>query len=82
MVVEDAVKTVMSGPAAGVIAAAWTARHAGIADVITYDMGGTSSDVALILGGVPSVSAELDSTTPCRCMCRWSTSTRWVQAGP
>ncbi|HRY25829.1 MAG TPA: hydantoinase/oxoprolinase family protein [Geminicoccaceae bacterium] len=60
MVVEDAVKTVMSGPAAGVIAAAWTARHAGIADVITYDMGGTSSDVALILGGVPSVSAELE----------------------
>ena len=60
MVVEDAVKTVMSGPAAGVIAAAWTARHAGIANVITYDMGGTSSDVALILGGVPSVSAELE----------------------
>ncbi len=60
MVVEDAVKTVMSGPAAGGIAAAWTARHAGIADVITYDMGGTSSDVALILGGVPSVSAELE----------------------
>ncbi len=60
MVVEDAVKTVMSGPAAGVIAAAWTARHAGFANVITYDMGGTSSDVALILGGVPSVSAELE----------------------
>lgn len=60
MVVEDAVKTVMSGPAAGVIAAAWTARHAGIANVITYDMGGTSSDVALILDGVPSVSAELE----------------------
>ena len=60
MVVEDAVKTVMSGPAAGVIAAAWTARHAGIANVITYDMGGTSSDVAIILDGVPSVSAELE----------------------
>lgn len=60
MVVEDAVKTVMSGPAAGVIAAAWTARNAGIANVITYDMGGTSSDVALILDGVPSVSAELE----------------------
>ena len=60
MVVEDAVKTVMSGPAAGVIAAAWTARHAGFANVITYDMGGTSSDVALILNGVPSVSAELE----------------------
>lgn len=60
MVVEDAVKTVMSGPAAGVIAAAWTARHAGIGNVITYDMGGTSSDVAIILDGVPRVSAELE----------------------
>jgi N-methylhydantoinase A len=50
----------MSGPAAGVIAAAWTARHAGLANVITYDMGGTSSDVALILDGVPAVSAELE----------------------
>jgi N-methylhydantoinase A len=60
MVVDDAVKTVMSGPAAGVIAAAWTARHAGIANLITYDMGGTSSDVALVLDGVPSVSAELE----------------------
>ena len=60
LVVDDAVKTVMSGPAAGVIAAAWTARHAGFTDVITYDMGGTSSDVALILDGVPAVSAELE----------------------
>ncbi len=60
MVVEDAVKTVMSGPAAGVIAAAWTARHAGIGNVITYDMGGTSSDVALVLDGMPTVSAELE----------------------
>lgn len=60
LVIEDAVKTVMSGPAAGVVAAAWTARHAGIANVITYDMGGTSSDVGLILDGVPSVSAELE----------------------
>lgn len=60
LVVEDAVKTVMSGPAAGVIAAAWTARHAGFANVITYDMGGTSSDVALIVDGLPSISAELE----------------------
>ncbi len=59
-VVDDAVKTVMSGPAAGVIAAAWTARHAGFANVVAYDMGGTSSDVALILDGVPAVSAELE----------------------
>ncbi|GBD43657.1 Acetophenone carboxylase gamma subunit [bacterium HR40] len=60
MVVEEAVKTLMSGPAAGVIAAAWCARQAGFAHVITYDMGGTSTDVALIENGVPAVSSELE----------------------
>jgi len=48
-----------------VIAAAATALQAGarpgeFANVVTYDMGGTSSDVALVLGGVPSVSSELE----------------------
>ena len=57
---ETAVHTVMSGPASGVIAAARTARAAGMPDVITYDMGGTSSDVALVRGGVPQVSSELE----------------------
>jgi N-methylhydantoinase A len=57
---EAAVKTVMSGPASGVMAAAFTARHAGFADLVTYDMGGTSSDVALVRGGVPAVSDELE----------------------
>jgi len=60
MVVAEAVKTVMSGPAAGVIAAAWCARHAGFANVVTYDMGGTSTDVALVENGVPAVSSELE----------------------
>jgi N-methylhydantoinase A len=59
-VVAEAAKTVMSGPASGVIAAADTARRAGVADLITYDMGGTSSDVAVIRGGVPAVSHELE----------------------
>lgn len=59
-VVAEAAKTVMSGPASGVIAAANTARRAGVADLITYDMGGTSSDVAVIRGGVPAVSHELE----------------------
>ena len=57
---EAAVKTVMSGPASGVMAAAHTARLAGFADLVTYDMGGTSSDVALVKGGVPAVSDELE----------------------
>jgi N-methylhydantoinase A len=56
----EAVKTVMSGPATGVMAAAFTARSAGIANLVTYDMGGTSTDVGLILDGVPAVSSELE----------------------
>ena len=49
----------MSGPASGVIAAAATLAQSGVANAITYDMGGTSTDVALIHGGVPEVSSEL-----------------------
>ncbi|MGQ0676303.1 MAG: hydantoinase/oxoprolinase family protein [Rhodospirillales bacterium] len=60
IVSEAAVNTVMSGPASGVMAAAYTGRQAGYPDLITYDMGGTSSDVGLIQGGVPRVSAELE----------------------
>ena len=55
-----AVNTVMSGPASGVMAAAWTAARAGFENVITYDMGGTSCDVGLVRGGVPAVSSELE----------------------
>ncbi|MDU8910642.1 hydantoinase/oxoprolinase family protein [Aestuariicoccus sp. MJ-SS9] len=45
------VRTALSGPAAGVIAAGYIAETAGFPDVITGDMGGTSFDVALIAGG-------------------------------
>jgi N-methylhydantoinase A len=55
-----AVHTIMSGPATGVIAAGHIARTAGFANVITYDMGGTSCDVALIQDGLPQVSSELE----------------------
>jgi N-methylhydantoinase A len=57
---EAAVNTVMSGPASGVIAAAYTATRSGIPNVVTYDMGGTSTDVALIRDGRPEVSTELE----------------------
>src|SRR5471030_1568920 len=60
IVSERAVNTVMSGPASGVIAAAYTAAAAGYKDVVTYDMGGTSTDVALIQEGVATVSSELE----------------------
>ena len=59
LVSRDAAKTVMSGPASGVMAAAATLAQTGLRNAITYDMGGTSTDVALIAGGVPEVSAEL-----------------------
>ena len=59
LVAREAAKTVMSGPASGVMAAAATLVQSGLRNAITYDMGGTSTDVALIAGGVPEVSAEL-----------------------
>ncbi|MEL6476294.1 MAG: hydantoinase/oxoprolinase family protein [Pseudomonadota bacterium] len=59
-VAAEAAKTVMSGPASGVTAAAYTGRQAGVADLITYDMGGTSTDVAVIRGAVPAVSNEIE----------------------
>jgi N-methylhydantoinase A len=59
LVARDAAKTVMSGPASGVIAAAATLAQSGLGNAVTYDMGGTSTDVALIHGGVPEVSSEL-----------------------
>jgi N-methylhydantoinase A len=57
---KEAAKTVMSGPASGVIAAAYTARRAGFFNLVTYDMGGTSTDVALIRGAQPAVSNEIE----------------------
>lgn len=57
---EASVNTVMSGPASGVIAAAYTATRAGIPHIVTYDMGGTSTDVALIQDARPAVSTELE----------------------
>jgi len=56
----EAARTVMSGPASGVMAAAYTAKRSGIENLITYDMGGTSTDVALVLDAVPAVSSELE----------------------
>ena len=52
------VRTLLSGPAAGVMGAAWVASQAGIDTIITFDMGGTSTDVARVEGGVPRIAAE------------------------
>ncbi len=60
LIAEAAVNTVMSGPASGVMAAAYTGRVSGQPNLITYDMGGTSTDVGLIEDAVPQVSGELE----------------------
>ncbi|WP_252405284.1 hydantoinase/oxoprolinase family protein, partial [Escherichia coli] len=52
------VRTALSGPAAGVIAAAAIAGAAGYPDVITGDLGGTSFDVSLIAGGEAALAAQ------------------------
>jgi len=52
------VRTALSGPAAGVIAAGHIAKTAGFEDVITGDMGGTSFDVALISKGQSMLSPQ------------------------
>mgnify|MGYP000008648664 FL=1 len=52
------VRTALSGPAAGVIAAAYIAQSAGFENVITGDMGGTSFDVSLISAGRSMLSPQ------------------------
>ncbi len=58
---EQALQTALSGPAAGVLGASYIAALAGYDDIITLDMGGTSTDVALCPGGpARRADAEID----------------------
>jgi N-methylhydantoinase A len=57
---ERPVRTVLSGPAAGVVGALAVARAAGVNDLVTLDMGGTSTDVALVIGGECASSDEAE----------------------
>ncbi len=52
------VRTALSGPAAGVIAAAAIGIAAGYPDLVTADLGGTSFDVSLIADGAPALAAQ------------------------
>jgi N-methylhydantoinase A len=56
--IEQPVRTILSGPAAGVVAGAVAGASAGFDDVVALDMGGTSFDVALIRGGHVGTSSE------------------------
>ena len=51
---------VASGPAAGVIGAARLAQAAGERDVLTFDMGGTTADIALVVDGLPQLRFQGD----------------------
>ncbi|MBI05765.1 MAG: 5-oxoprolinase [Rhodospirillaceae bacterium] len=52
------VNVLMSGPAGGVSGALWIAKQSGFGDLLTLDMGGTSTDVALIQNGIPRKRRE------------------------
>ena len=61
------VRTCLSGPAAGVVGAAEVARAAGYTNVITFDAGGTSTDVSLIQDAAPAfTTARLVADYPVR----------------
>ncbi len=51
---------VESGPAAGVVAAAVVGRQIGVANLISFDMGGTTAKASLIAGGEVAVTAEYE----------------------
>jgi N-methylhydantoinase A len=49
---------VLSGPAGGVVGAAFIGERSGFRDVLTFDMGGTSTDVASVIGGRVATTTE------------------------
>jgi N-methylhydantoinase A len=54
----SAITALYSGPAAGVVGATRQAARSGFKDLITFDMGGTSTDVCLVQDGRPSLASE------------------------
>ena len=52
------VRTCLSGPAAGVVGAATIASSAGYNNILAFDVGGTSTDVSLVLDGQPLFTSE------------------------
>jgi N-methylhydantoinase A len=60
----EPVTTILSGPAGGVTGAAYAAQLAGLNKVITFDMGGTSTDVALLSGELRTTSESMVAGMP------------------
>ncbi len=63
---EQAARTALSGPAGGVVGARFVASAAGFDELITFDMGGTSTDVALCAGTLPTTSEGEIADLPLR----------------
>jgi N-methylhydantoinase A len=57
-VVDQPITTVLSGPAAGALGASVVAARAGFDRVVTIDGGGTSTDVTVVVDGVPALTTE------------------------
>ena len=57
---EHPIYGILSGPAGGVAGALYVARRAGFEDVLTFDMGGTSTDVALCQNGQPTIERQTE----------------------
>ena len=60
----ESVRTILSGPAGGAVGALATGRNAGYDKLITFDMGGTSTDVSLMDGTLPLTTASSISGYP------------------
>ncbi len=56
--IDSPVTMLLSGPAGGVTGAVWTAEQCGYRDLITFDMGGTSTDIALVQDLTPRIGRE------------------------
>lgn len=63
---EEAVQTILSGPAAGVVGAQRVGEASGFGRLITFDMGGTSTDVSLIDGAIGTTNESLVGDLPLR----------------
>jgi N-methylhydantoinase A len=51
-------RLILSGPAGGVVGATYVAAQSGLGDLLTFDMGGTSTDVAAVVGGTVQMTTE------------------------
>lgn len=63
---QEGVRSILSGPAGGVIGAEYLARLAGFSQIITFDMGGTSTDVSIVDGVIHATSEAEVAGMPIR----------------